>query len=97
MSLHNEWVSQYHKILQVLFLNLCSSRGVWSHARNECGSCGWSVLTVMYVSGETQSAVVWWIGALGLDVGNVPSLLSSDSGLFHNCTNHWDFVRHWHR
>lgn len=39
MSVHNEWVSQYHKILKVLFLNLCSSRDVWSRARNECGPC----------------------------------------------------------
>lgn len=91
MSLHNEWVSQYHKILKVLFLNFCSSQNVWSRARNECGSCGWSVPTVTHASGETHSPVVWWMRALGLDVGNVPSLPSSDVGLFYNCTNHITF------
>lgn len=87
MSLHNEWVSQYHKILKVLFLNLCSSPDVRSRARDGCGSCGWSVPTVTHVSGETRSPVVWWMGALVLHVGNVPSLPSSEAGPFYNCTN----------
>lgn len=82
MSLHNEWGSQCHKILEVLFLNLCSSLYVWSHARNECSSCGWAVPTVTHISGETQSPAVWWMEALGLDLKNVPSLLSSGTGLF---------------
>lgn len=58
MSLHNEWVSQYHKILKTLFLNLCSSQDVQSHPGNEWGYGGWAVPPVMHVSGETQRPVV---------------------------------------
>lgn len=58
MSLHNEWVSQYHKILKTLFLNLCSSQDVQSHSGNAWGYGGWAVPLVMHVSGETQRPVV---------------------------------------
>lgn len=58
MSLHNEWASQYHKILKALFLNLCSSQDVQSHSGNEWGNAGWAVPPVTHVSGETQRPVV---------------------------------------
>lgn len=62
MSLHNEWVSQYHKILKALFLNLCSSQDLQSHSGNEWGSGGWAVPPVTRVSGESQRPEVMWCG-----------------------------------
>lgn len=77
MSPYNEWISQYHKILKVLFLNHYSS---WK--------CMWLLWLACVDSHAHQwgdpSAVVWWMKALDRDVRNAPSLASSDAGLFYN-------------
>lgn len=77
MSPYNEWISQYHKILKVLFLNHYSS---WK--------CMWLLWLACVDSHAHQwgdpSAVVWWKMALDRDVRNAPSRPSSDASLFYN-------------
>lgn len=87
MSLYNEWVCQYHELLKVLFLNLCSGRDVRRRARNECGSCGCFVLPAVQVSSGTP-----WVGGWGHRAWMWETyLLIPDADLFSNCTSNLSF------